>query len=855
MGCRNMSTANDRLQARVTKLYIDMRLKRISKLNWMIETEETLNALRQLDSCDIAAELFYAQLMMTKEAYDVVEEIMERAAEWLRTYSGSAPACHAYYLYLTTLMKDDAAYDARVTAKLTELARKNPSVWQIEWLLYYVDRDLAKEPLEQYHFLKRMFLKGCRSPLMYLEARVLLERNPTFLYEFSEFEVQLMVFMIRYAGMSQRVSDILAEYMLQRTDYRYIYLYILFECYEVAPSRRLLEGICRMMVLGGCAGEKFTLWYRKGIAEGVHVPGLNEAFMKSLPVEQWYLDGEELVDIRRIPSEVIAYFAHASELDSVRTAYLYAIVHKYRENWMSMYRLYEPLIEPYVMDQLYKGNVNAGLAYLYEHILQPDMIPEECLERFTNICYSCKITNLPIEAGTLLVRYAHCKGDVRVPFTNREVCLPLYGEQYTLYVETYNGCEMSVYNAEIVPLMNTELWINYLTEQTPVNILFHLAQTETAVKQHALEQGMVSAKQVLFSESISMEFKETVAVSMLPYWDINGQYEEILSVVPHVFTEFGGYSKEKESVFWKRQYAEGRIGIYGVQFLMDHYEGTLLESGSIFSKAKSLGIETAHYAEHLICWMLKEGKILPQHLEILDSYCKDQPDQELVQEYLEFEAAENFMNEKVPESAIIQKQAQLTLEGFSFSIIAQLAFLQKLVQSGVGSMGAELTEVAAGYVRALLKQNIYFSWMQSLKVICTELECKSALQVLEYRGEVSGPVWVRYRMYVEGKDEAQSMQSEVMEAVCEGLYAKEFLLFFGERLHYEIFSLDGTEHKLLKQGILQKGHTLSEQGGTRFERLNRMLAFRNQRDNLELYQELEAYYGQSAIVEQLFDLK
>jgi hypothetical protein len=34
-----------------------------------------------------------------------------------------------------------------------------------------------------------------------------------------------------------------------------------------------------------------------------------------------------------------------------------------------------------------------------------------------------------------------------------------------------------------------------------------------------------------------------------------------------------------------------------------------------------------------------------------------------------------------------------------------------------------------------------------------------------------------------------------------------------------------------------------------------MLAFRNQRDNLELYQELEAYYGQSAIVEQLFDLK
>ena len=74
---------------------------------------------------------------------------------------------------------------------------------------------------------------------MYLEARALLERNPTFLYEFSEFEVQLMVFMIRHAGMSNRVSDILAEYMLNRTDYRYLYLVIMCGCYEVTPSKRM----------------------------------------------------------------------------------------------------------------------------------------------------------------------------------------------------------------------------------------------------------------------------------------------------------------------------------------------------------------------------------------------------------------------------------------------------------------------------------------------------------------------------------------------------------------------------------------------------------------------------------------
>ena len=161
-----MSKVSTRLQAKVTKLYMDMRLKRISKLNWMMESEKAVDALRQVEHADIIPELFYAHLLITKEAYEAVEEVLEEAAEWLRANSHKAPACHAYYLYLTTLTKDDEAYDQRVAVKLKELALKNPELWQIQWLLFYTDRSLVGKPLEQYHYLKRMFLKGCRSPLM-----------------------------------------------------------------------------------------------------------------------------------------------------------------------------------------------------------------------------------------------------------------------------------------------------------------------------------------------------------------------------------------------------------------------------------------------------------------------------------------------------------------------------------------------------------------------------------------------------------------------------------------------------------------------------------------------------------------
>ena len=850
-----MNKAIERLQAKVTKLYIDMRLKRITKLNWMIETEETLEALRQLEHTDISADLFYVHLLITKEAYDAVDELLEEAAEWLRIHSQESPACHAYYLYLTTLIKEDEAYDGRVTVKLTELMQRNPGIWQIQWLLYYVDRSLAGQPLEQYHFLKRMFIIGCRSPLMYLEARALLERNPTFLYEFSEFEVQLMVFMIRHAGMSERVSDILAEYMLQRTDYRYLYLVILCGCYEVTPSKRILEGICRMMVLGGCVGEKFTIWYRKGISENIRVTGLFEAFMKSLPIEQWQLDGEELTDSRRIPSEAIEYFAHASGLDVLRTAYLYAMVHKYRDNWFSTYRLYEPLIQPFMMDQLYKGNINAGLSYLYENLLQTSQLPKERVEGFLDICHTCKVSQLPIEAGTLVVRYAHYEEVVQVSFAGGEAVLPLYGEQFTLAVENYSGSEISARDAVSLPMTRKELWQGFLKGQELTNVLYHMSQIEEAVKTRSLEKEVPSVKLVLSNEKISQAFKEEIAAGILPYWDINGVYEEILAAAPFVFAELGTYSKDKETIFWKAQYMRNHIGIYGMQFLLDHYEGTLAEHGSIFNKAKSLGIETGAYAEQLLCDMMHSGQVLPQRVEIFDAYCKSEADKELVQAYLEFEAEQCYMQERKLDPVFVQKQAELTTAGSTFTVMAQLAFLHSLVETGVGSCGQDLVKVAEAYVKALLKQDIYFAWMQPLKVICPEVATKEAFLVLEYRGKSGGPVWVRYSQYTDGKDEAESLQSDVMDMVCEGIYAKSFILFYGERMHYEIFGLEGTEHKLLKQGVLQRGQAMEKSGDSRFSKLNHMLSLREKRENWELYQELEAYYGQSAMVEQLFTLK
>ncbi len=851
-----MSKASDRLQLEVTKLYVDMRLKRISKLDWMIQTEQIVDELRQLEPDNILSQLFYAQLLITKEAFSAANEILRNAEQWLRLHSNGEPACHAYYLYLTTLMKDDADYDARVTAKLYELANKYPNIWQIQWLIYYVDRNFAETPVEQYHFLKKMFLRGCRSPLMYSEARILLERNPSFLYEFSEFEVQLIVFMIRHTKISKRICDIVSDFMLKRTDYRYLYLIILYGCYDVNPSIQILKNICRMMILGGCAGGKFTKWYRKGIAEDVQVAGLFQAFMKSLPIEQWSMDGEELSEKRKIPQEVLEYFAHSSELDELRTAYLYAVVHKYRDNWFSVYRLYEPLITPFMSDQLYKGQINAGLAYLYEHLLKASELPKEQIETFLDICHSCKVSNLPIYAGTLIVSYYHMSEEVQTPFSGAEAVVPLYGNAFSVRVQNHNGNVFPAPEVQIIPFINQSIWTEFFKGQEISNGLYHLSLVENDLTKHPPETYLVSAKNVIFHPNVEQSFKEEVAGRVLSYWDVNGAYDEIMEAAPYVFCEYGTYSKNKEVAFWRKQYLQNYIGIYGMQFLIDHYQGSLQEQTSIFMKARSMGVETGNYAEGLLLEMIRQGQLIAQHQEVLEDYvaCTTK-NLEVLQHYLEFVAKEYYLSDKYLESKYIQIQTYFAKQGMELDLMAKLAYLQALVNMGVGNVSQELAAVATEYIEALLKQHIYFSWMQPLQMICPKLISKEAYQVLEYKGAVSGPIWVRFSRYGLGNQEAESFQSEVMESVSDYIHTKGFLLYYGERIHYEIFSLEGTEHILLKQGVLQRGQDFLEGSTTRYAKLNQLLSLREEGKHQELYQQLERYYGESAMAEQLFTLK
>ncbi|MCD8325212.1 MAG: DUF5717 family protein, partial [Lachnospiraceae bacterium] len=725
--------------------------------------------------------------------------------------------------------------------KLGELSVKYPDLWQISWFYYYLNKENMADAAERYHYLKGMFIRGCRSPLLYLEARALMERNPTFVYETSEFEEHLLIFMLRHTGVSISLSRVTSEHMATLKFYRPLYLPLLKGIYEVVPGKVLLEAICRQGILGKHREPGMADWYRRAIEEGLSLNGLYEIYLKSLPIESWQLDGEELSAEREIPMPVLRYFAHSTPTEEVRCAYLYALVHKYRADWLPLYEEYEPLIQPFMLDQFRQGKVNAGLCYLYTNFLVSPMLSSDQGELLADICYSCRVENLPLTEGTAIVEYEDYWQEIRAGIKNRTAILPLYGSHYQLWAEDDFGKRWPCEGAVVTPMMDPAGWAAWLNDNADEYGLYQMAVIEET-EDEDLGSLLPGILHIFEDPLVTEQYKKDFAVRIAPVLEKEKRREEIADIMAQIFDDSTG-GQEEELTFWLDRYREETIGVWGVEYLMDHWDATLLEKGVLFTRARALLADTTFFADSLIEQMTREQYILTNVEEILEDCSRE--DLSSIQEFLEFSGLQGCLKKEPAGPVQLALIADLAA-GVEFGTAVRINFLESIQRAGFNRQKQELLDLARTWLEKFYHEGVYLSWFKDFHTLFEAILEKEAYQVLEYRGLAEGPVRVRCRLLQGIEQETAVEQSFPMEKICDGLYARQFLLFYNERLQYEVYTLDGSEEVLLRQGV-EQGSTDFEGQGSRFGRINQMLAERENRENEKLYRALEDYFKMDAL--------
>lgn len=438
--------------ARLMELYQSMRLHKIGTATWLHEAGILVERMRTLDEQDCEAKLFAAQLLVTEERYNEAKWLLEHTERILREDEGNRyRPLWAYYLYLTTLVHTEEAYVLSVAQEVEQIYRQDPNQWRVGWLLLFLSKEYHRSPIHKWGFIETQVNRGCSSPVILIEALILLNANPTLLRKLGAYELQVVLYGIRQGALSMEVLEQLLYLAGKVKEFDQKLYEILKSCYRKVNDIRFLREICVLLIKGGRSGTKYFAWFRLGVENELRITKLYEYYMDSLPIPP--LNSTYIIDRSSqhlLPRTVQMYFSYQSNLDPAHSAFLYALVYQQRREFPELYANYQSRIMHFVEEQIvkapFKGNgiIDPYLNYLYKELLEPSMISEAAADSLAVLCFMHRV-RVTYKTGTKrsLCKVIVCRPGVltpkEYPMERGEAWVPLYDKDSSILLEDNEG--------------------------------------------------------------------------------------------------------------------------------------------------------------------------------------------------------------------------------------------------------------------------------------------------------------------------------------------------------------------------------------------------------------------------------
>lgn len=877
---------------RMVQLYQQLRMKRIGVKEWESSAKECAERMAALADKSVVPRLFLAQLLLTQEKKDEAKRILERAAGTIRE---TGPAVYCYYLYLTTLYNQEENYVQKVERRVEQVFAQNPGEWRIAWLLLFLSRDVNRSASKKWQFLEEQFLAGCKSPVLYLEAILLLNASPTLILKLDGNVRRLLMY-----GAKNRLlgADLTGHvlYLINREKYYDPVLFgILKHIWEGRKDAETLQAICTLLVKGNKTGEAYFGWYEKGVEKKLRITRLYEYYLMSMDLNQE----------REIPKSVLLYFAYQSNLDYACAAYLYAYVEKHREEEPDLYIAYRTQIDRFVPEQLYKGRVNRNLAYLYRTFYKQEELSGEQAKALAALFSSVEIS-FAGEEKRLVVVHARLKGErayvVRDGqahvdlysgedmifaedseknrrLINREVKVrPLMGrlsfllpgksggdaalpdvealqQKVAPYAKDVLSFQLTVTDAKQVAVRHENAESYLAMVQEPVLTSAYGRKVRSALVKFFFEEGYAQGLDDLLARLEPGDVDATDKDDVVRYMVLQGFYEK-------AYEWLWGMDFEKQDarillrlcsrLLEQRQYAQedrmtmlcfhaavrGKYDGAILQQLNDRYEGSIGAMEALKNAAEGFGINTYALCERLMEQMLYTQKDVTERMDLLRQYVSEGGRIELEIAFLHRCAYSHVMEQQPIHVAMIHEILRLQKQREPLTDMCRIACLQYFAKNR-----AAMDETARQAVQEtgaeLLLQDRLLPVLKEFQGVIPGAELLLDKTFVVFRGEPARCVVLHYRV-IQGQEEPGDYQSVEMQHVYEGIFIRTFILFPGESLQYYVVEADRPE-RILDSGMRKPEECMQAVQESRYGALYGIcgLLFNNQQEKGALWQGIE----------------
>ena len=883
----DMTIVSQKNRIRLTSLYLEYVMDRIDIRTFYSETKKLLAFIRESGSLPMSCELYEAYTEELggnrAEARRIIQEISRRS---FKEESLENRAAFFYISHITGLL-DPARVD--IAARIREMQQRRQESLLITWILFRVDPDLLRNPSKKMRYMEKLYAAGCRSPILYMEAIYLIRRDGNNLRRMNAFMRSVLLFAVNAGMISRDMASRAAHLSDNEKSFTGIMYRVLSGAYEYHPLPEVLEAICKLLMKSMTLGPEYFKWFRLAVEHEIRITRIYEFYIETMP-ENYQ---------KPLPTSVLRYFAMNNMLSDRKKALLFANIIRNRQTDRRTYLLYEPTMRDFAERMLSEGRLDPQYAVLYQNFIS-DVVDTDDGEMIAPVLFTNRIYTDDPRMREVIVVHEEMEGEERWPIRGGEAYIRRYtGRAAILFADWLDNRYASGIAYREEPLLSERGLAEACVRchvTFPGLILHECVDEEGNVRTGEAQSGLLAeaVSSDVFTEEFRAEIRRTRLAELMaggdqealgkfvagfPFESVSGRdrillisamigsglmgkaFEVIRAVgadgvdvrllvrlVEYEITEHEYAEDEDLLLLCAAVFRQGKFGEHMLEYLAEYFGGSLSEMLLVRESAADFFVDTRGIEERILSRATFTGRLLPEKSDILANYREHGGNSRVVRGYLLMESDRCFRARiKISNysAAFIEKSIRT---GEKTDLIMKLALLLYYAKQEKTGMREE--EIIEALLAECASMNLRFAFFRDLPGRLTALYEIEDRVFIEHDADPDASVTLYYRM----SSDAGTFRSTPMTQIYNGIFSREFVLFYGESMEYYIVTEeDGME---IRTEVRQaSARSVDMHGRSRYQLINQMLAAEAAGDLETLREKIREYRRAGQVVDAVFELE
>ncbi|MDO4614835.1 MAG: DUF5717 family protein [Lachnospiraceae bacterium] len=780
-----------------------------------------------------------------------------------------------------------SAENENTAARISYLYNEHSESLLLLFLHMETDSALRRMPYQRMRLMQEAYESGCRSPLLYTEAYLLLRQDDSLLMRMTPFSRAVLTFAVHHGEMTEALAVRTAYLSDNEKHFSVPMLRILKGSYEMYPLDSVLEALCRMAIKGTVRNEISFPWYEEAVEKNLRITRLYEAYVEAMPkhFEQ------------RLPAAIRKYFVWNDTISDDRRAVIYANIIRNRCQDPATFDAYREDMEGFARKALASKRIGREYAVIYQAMIR-QVKDTAMAEALSDAAFTVRVFCDREDVRRIIVHHGELREEEVYSVRRGEAYIRRYTEDAVILFEDQEGNRfLSPVEYTLEPLMDRKQYLGVCESfavDTPGFLLYVCRQEE--------EIGITNLeayRNAAVSDAFSEEFHRKVGRNLLAYYaenagadtldnflsemDISVFPQEAQANITELLVERGKYAAafrlvrrfgmenvdqkalirlasriteqyqtvEEEDVLYLALHVF-RLGKYDdqiMEYLVRFFSGSLGDMLEVREKAAAFGTETFLIDERILLQAMFTHTFIPEGPKLFREYFRSGGSRKTVYAYLTFASIWYFMTGEKVDRGIAGIIAEFYANQAHLDLVLRLALL--LYYSQKESLSQEEEFRVESLLEEFAAKGLRFRYFQDLpKSFLRRYQLEDKV-FIEQSACVEDKVTLRYLL---SSDPDQKWRREPMQRKYRGVFVKEFVLLYGEELTYRI-SVTHNGQETVTEERTTKTRFIDMKGRNSYQMINQMLWAKEKGDEQELREKLREYLRAVKRTEALFSLE